>query len=65
MLVSGVEREGRVKGMRGAQGVGRRVGVYGLAWVSMCEGVVLGMMIVTASWAAALSVGYWVTVDMR
>ena len=59
MLVSEVEREGRVRGAGGAQGVGRRVGVCGLAWVAMCEEVVLGMMTVSASWATALPVGYW------
>ena len=59
MLLSEAEREGRVRGERGAQGAGRRVGVFGLAWVAMCEEVVLGMMTVSASWAAALSMGYW------
>ena len=44
MLVFEVEREGRARGARGAQGEGRRVGVYGLAWVAMCEVVVLGMI---------------------
>jgi hypothetical protein len=57
MLVSEVEREGRVRGARGAQGAGRRVGVFGLAWVAMCEEVVLGMMTVSASWAAAVGSG--------
>ena len=59
MLVSEVERGGRVRGARGAQGAGRRVGAFGLAWVAMCEEVVLGMMTVSASWATALPVGYW------
>jgi len=42
-LVSGVE-EGRVRGARRAQGVGRHVGAFRLAQAAMCEEVVLGMM---------------------